>query len=234
MTVIIHTNDTHSLSEDEINAWQSIPVAIAADLCPEQQIDIAIRPVCVPGKQPKLCGRAVTALCEPPDFGAVLHATDLVKQGDVFVIAAGGRDDTAMIGEIVSTHLRSKGCVGVVCDGAVRDVATIAGWPDFSVFCRFVNPLGPTSAHNGKVQAPVMIGKRTVNPGDLILGDDDGLIALSPASARKKLDDALAKLNVERDWVTGLATGKTCVDVFGLNAAVRKTDMRHAQLEDKQ
>lgn len=218
MTVTIHSSEKVSLSIDEIKAWQNIPVAFAADLSPEEQLDIAIRPLCVPGKQPKLCGRAVTALCEPPDFGAVLHATDLVKPGDVLVIAANGCDDTAMIGEIVSGHLRSNGCVGVVCDGAIRDAATIASWPDFSAFTRFVNPRGPTGAEKGEVQAPVMIGKRTVTAGDLILGDDDGLIALSPASARAILSDAQAKLNLEQDWITGLASGKTCADVFGLTA----------------
>jgi len=219
MTVTIHSSDNDSLSIDEIKVWQNIPVAFAADLSPKQQLDIAIRPLCVLGKQPKLCGRAVTALCEPPDFGAVLHATDLIKPGDVLVIAAGGCDDTAMIGEIVSGHLRSKGCVGVVCDGAVRDAATIASWPDFSVFTRFVNPRGPTGAEKGTVQAPVTIGKRTVTAGDLILGDDDGLIALSPASAREILSDAQAKLSAEQDWVIGLASGKSCADVFGLTEA---------------
>jgi len=222
MTVTIYSDQSDSLSEDEIKQWQNIPVAIAADLARQDQLDIAIRPLCIPGKQPKLCGRAVTAHCEPPDFGAVLHGVDLIKPGDVLVIAASGRDDAAMIGEIVCGHLRSKGCVGVVCDGAVRDAANIVSWPDFSVFTRFVNPLGPTGAERGIVQNPVMIGKRSVTPGDLILGDDDGLIALSPTTARKIFADAKAKSSLEEDWVKQLATGKTCADVFGLTAAVRK------------
>ena len=228
MTVTIHTahsalsTNPDALTEDEINAWRNIPVAFAADLSPDEQIDIAIRPLGAPGKQPKLCGRALTALCEPPDFGAVLHATDRVKPGDVLVIAANRRDDAAMIGEIISGHLRSKGCVGVVCDGAVRDAATIANWPDFSVFTRSVNPLGPTSAEKGEVQHTVVIGKHTINPGDLILGDDDGLVALSPASAREKLSDAQAKLSLEDDWIAALSSGKSCADVFGLKAAVNK------------
>jgi len=222
MTVTIHSSDADSLTDDEIKAWQNIPVAIAVDLAPKEQLDIAIRPLCIPGQQPKLCGRAVTALCKPPDFGAVLHAVDQVVPGDVLVIAAGGYDDAAMIGEIVSGHLRSKGCVGVVCDGAVRDAANMASWSDFSVFCRFVNPCGPSGAEEGVVQHPVVIDKRTVTPGDLILGDDDGLIALSVASAREILDDAQAKLATEEDWVKELASGRTCADVFGLKSAVNK------------
>jgi len=222
MTVTRFSPDNDSLSDDEIQAWQNIPVAVAADLTSAEQLDIAIRPVCVPGKQPKLCGRAVTALCEPPDFGAVLHAVDLIGPGDVLVIALNNHNDTAMIGEIICGHLRSKGGVGVICDGAVRDVANLARWPDFSVFCRWVNALGPTSAEHGSVQQAVMIGTRTVNPGDLILGDDDGLIALSPKSARNHLNSAQAKIVAEEKWVAELAMGKTCAEVFGLSAAELK------------
>jgi len=216
MTVTIHSGITNSLSSDEINAWQDIPVAFAADLVPEEQLDIAIRPINSSGKQPKLCGTAFTALCEPPDFGAVMHSIDLVKPGDVLVIATIGSDDTAMIGDILCGYLRSKGCAGVICDGAVRDVATMASWSDFSVFSRLVNPRGPTGADRGVVQQSVKIGNRIVNPGDLILGDDDGLIALTPASAREKLKDAQEKLSLEEDWMAQFAAGKTCAEVFGI------------------
>jgi len=222
MAINIHSGNKDSLSSDEIKAWQDIPVAIAADLVPEEQLDIAIRPLGLPGKQLKLCGCAFTALCEPPDFGAVMHSIDLVKRGDVFVIATSGSDDTAMIGEILCGRLRSMGCAGVICDGAVRDVAAIASWSDFSVFARLVNPRGPTGAEKGVIQHSVKIGNCTVNPGDLILGDDDGLIALSPANAREKLKHAQAKLVLEQEWEAGLAAGKTCAEVFGLEAAVEK------------
>ena len=221
MSVTIYSSDTKSLTSEEIRSWQNIPVAVAADLAPQEQLDIAIRPLCGPGYQPKLCGRAFTVLCEPPDFGAVLHAIDLVEPEDVLVIATSGPDDTAMIGDILGGRLRAVGCVGVICDGAVRDVATLASWSNFSVFSRFVNPRGPTGAEKGKVLHPVMIGTHKVCPGDLILGDDDGLIALSPASAREKLGDAQAKLLKEEQWVNGLAAGKSCAEVFGLKAPIR-------------
>ena len=68
-----------------------------------------------------LFGRAVTARCEPPDFGAVLRAVDRVGPGEVLVIAAGGVESHAMIGDVLGGHLRAKGAAGIVCDGAVRD-----------------------------------------------------------------------------------------------------------------
>lgn len=156
-------------------------MAIAVDLVREVgQIDPALRPPRPVGQQSRLFGRAVTVLCEAPDFGAVLHALDVIEQGQVLVIDAGGYREAAMIGDILSGHLRRKGAAGVVCDGAVRDVRTLGGWDDFPVFARWINPRGPTGADRGAVNLRVTIGGASVAPGDLVIGDDDGLVSLSP------------------------------------------------------
>ena len=203
----------------EIELWRAIPVAIAVDLVRNDgQIDPAIRPLKPPGTQPFLFGRAVTAMCEPPDFGAVLHAAEIVGPGDVLVIAAAGNPDVAMIGEVLSGHLRRRGCVGVVCDGAIRDVAMLAGWSDFSVFTRFVTPRGPTSANRGTVNQSVIIGGRLVTPGDLIIGDDDGLVALSPDAVRTRIHEAQAKVTREADWMRSLSAGRSIAEIFGIDA----------------
>jgi regulator of RNase E activity RraA len=135
------------------------------------------------------------------------------------MIAAGGDAATAMIGEILSGHLRSRGAAGVVCDGAVRDVATLCGWPDFSVFSRSITPRGPTSAADGTINAPVTIGGRRVSPGDLVIGDDDGLVALSPETVRTRIGDAEARLAREDGWIKSLAAGKSVVETFGVEPA---------------
>lgn len=219
MTVTIHTSHATDLTENEAEQWRSIPVSVAVDLAPDEQLDSQIRPLNSPGKQPKLFGRAVTALCEPPDFGAVVHALECMKKGDVLVIAAGGDRDTAMIGEILGGHLRNKGCAGVICDGAVRDVATLGTWPDFSVFSRHVNPRGPTAASEGAVQLPIKIGNRLVNPGDLIIGDDDGLVALTPETVRSRINDANTKLALESRWEESLSKGTSVIQTFGIEPA---------------
>lgn len=220
MTVLIHPPTPSQLTDAEIGAWRSVPVAIAVDLARNSgQIDPAIRPLNPPGRQPPLFGRAVTALCEPPDFGAVVHALEIVGPGDVLMIAAAGNAEFAMIGEILGGHLRARGCVGLVCDGAVRDVATLAGWQDFSVFSRFVTPRGPASAERGAINLPVVIGGRLVSPGDLIIGDEDGLVALAPAFVRSRFADAQAKQAREAEWIANLAAGRTVVETFGLAPA---------------
>jgi len=222
MPVAIHAAPARDLTPAEIERWRAVPVAVAVDLGRDVgQIDPAIRPLLPPGRQPRLFGRAVTALCEPPDFGAVLHALDLVEPGDMLAIAAAGHAETAMIGEILGGYLRRRGCRGLVCDGAVRDVATLAGWDDFAVFARWITPRGPSSADRGAVNRPVVIGGRLVTPGDLLIGDDDGLVALSPATVRARIADAEATLAREAGWESSLAAGRSVRDTFGLAPAKR-------------
>ena len=142
MTVTIHDPPLPKLTDAEIDPWRKVPVAVAVDLVRDQgQIDPDIAPSIRPGRQPRLFGRAVTALCEPPDFGAVLHALEQIGPGDVLMIAAAGHRETAMIGDILGGHLRKRGAAGLVCDGAVRDVATLSGSDGFFR----VHPMGHTA-----------------------------------------------------------------------------------------
>jgi len=201
----------------EIERWREVPAAIAVDLNLDPgQIDPAICPLLPPGRQPRLFGRVVTVHCEPPDFGAVLQALEAIGPGEVLVLAAGGDAHTAMIGEILCGHIRNRGAAGLVCDGAVRDVATLAGWDDFSVFTRHVTPRGPVGTSRGSLNVPVTVGGVTVSPGDLIIGDDDGLVALSPAAIRNGIAAAEAKMALEERWIADLAAGRPVREIFGL------------------
>ena len=222
MTVTLHAPPPSDLTPDEIARWVRIPTTIAVDLVlGAGQIDPDIRPLRPAGLQPKLFGQAFTVRCEAPDFGAVLQALDVIERGQVLVIDAGGHRDTAMIGDILSGHLRNKGVAGLICDGAVRDTGTLGGWDDFPVFSRWITPRGPIGAERGSVNLPVVIGGCLVAPGDLVIGDDDGLVALSPQAARTLIAGAEAKLTREAECISALASGKSAADVFGLEVAIR-------------
>jgi regulator of RNase E activity RraA len=223
MPVTIHATPACDLAQSDIERWRVVPVAVAVDLGRDLgQIDPAIRPLLPAGQQPRLFGRAVTAYCEPPDFGAVTQAIDLIKPGDVLVIAASGHRETAMIGDILGDHIRRRGGVGLVCDGAIRDVGPIAAWRDFSVFTRFVTPRGPSSGERGEINRPVIVGGCSIAAGDLIIGDDDGLVALTPAAIRGRIADAEAKLALEAKWQAELASNRAMRDVFNLPAVLTK------------
>jgi 4-hydroxy-4-methyl-2-oxoglutarate aldolase len=216
MPVIVHPRPDRL--PDEADRWRGVPVAVAVDLDRAVgPLDPAIRPLRPPGQQPRLFGRALTARCDPPDFGAVLHAIDQAQAGDVLVIAAAGHRETAMIGEILGGHLHALGGAGIVCDGAVRDVGALVGLAGFAVFARFVTPRGPISAERGAVGEPIVVGGCLVRPGDLILGDDDGVVALAPDVVSGRIGDAEARLSREAAWVRDLAAGRGIRATFGLD-----------------
>jgi len=222
MTVELYQPERIEISKELINRWCKIPVAVTVDLNENiRQVDPLIRPLNVSGEQ-KLFGQVVTARCEPPDFGAVLHSLDVLASGDVLLIAAGGHADHAMIGDILSGHLRAKGIVGVVCDGAVRDVATLQTFDDFPVYARSINPKGPTGAERGAINAIVTIASVDIQPGDFIMGDADGLVVLSAGELADYIDAAEARLVLEEEWQQGLAQGKTVPEIFGLEVPIIK------------
>lgn len=206
------------MTPELLQRWRKVPAAILADVSAGAcLIDPDIRPLCPPGQQPRLFGLAVTALCAPPDFGGVLRALDAVTRGDVLVIAAQGHRDHAMIGEILGGHLRRLGAAGIVCDGAVRDVAELAGWKDLSVYSRSITPRGPMGAAEGAYNVPVSIGDSLIHPGDLVIGDDDGLCILTPNQAQDFIGAAEAKLALEEVWQKKLSQGLNIAQTFGLD-----------------
>ena len=132
MPVTLHTPPASDLTLAEIARWAAIPVAVALDLGRDSgQIDPAKRPLRPAGQQPRLFGQAVTVRCEAPDFGAVLHALDVIQRGQVLVIDAAGHRDTAMIGDILSVTcatraLRAWSATGPCATQAPSAVETIS------------------------------------------------------------------------------------------------------------
>ncbi|MFK3781718.1 RraA family protein [Agrobacterium sp. NPDC089420] len=196
--------------------WRQVPSAVVADIIHDSSIDPAIRPLRPAGQQPRLFGPALTIKCEGHDVGVLIRALDLLNKGDVLVIDGGALRDRALIGEILCGHARQRGAVGIVCDGAVRDSAELVKWEDFSVFSRFIAAQGPSIGAAGQLNVPVLIGGTTVFPGDIIIGDDDGLTVVRPEQLNVFIDAANAKLKKEDVWKHSLKTGTSACETFGL------------------
>ena len=107
----------------------------------------------------------------------------------------------------------------MVVNGAVRDSGRLRQWDDFAVFTRHVNPRGPSSMDQGVVNEVVSFAGARVAPGDLILGDDDGLVVIPREEAEARLGAALARVNAEHGWERELMSGRTTLDVFNVPAA---------------
>jgi 4-hydroxy-4-methyl-2-oxoglutarate aldolase len=210
-----------SLSPRLIEQWSGVPTSVAADvLAGLTVVDPALRPLRPFAGRKRLAGPAITALCEGTDYGAVHHAIAVAEAGDVLVIEAGGRDNPAVIGELLSGAARLKGIAGCLVNGAVRDARTLMQWADFPVFTRHVTPRGPSSYDRGTVNDVIAFAGIKVTPGDIVLGDDDGLVIVPREDAEDKLVPALARVAAEQEWQRELSAGRSTLDVFNIPAAV--------------
>ncbi len=208
------------LPAELIEQWRRVPSAVAADqLQGRGHVDPAIRPLRAFDAGATLVGSVVTAWCEPGDYGPVHHAIAAAEAGDVIAVAAGGRPDSAVIGELLGGAARRKGIAGLVVDGAVRDVAMIRSWSDFHVFSRFVTPRGPTTMERGSVNEPIVLGGVAVSPADLVIGDEDGLVFVPNHLAGVLLPACLARVAAEEGWQAQLDAGRTTLEVFSVPPA---------------
>jgi 4-hydroxy-4-methyl-2-oxoglutarate aldolase len=142
-------------------------------------LDYRIKPL-APLAQP-MVGIAVTCHCGPADNLALLGALHAAKAGDVLVVGTDGFTGTAVTGDLVMGMARNRGVSGLVTDGMVRDVAGILG-VGLPVFCAGVTPNSPARNGPGTVGLPVVIGGVSVEAGDIIIADNDGVVVVSRAA----------------------------------------------------
>jgi len=170
----------------------------------------------------QMLGVALTVRVPPGDNLMVHKAIDIAQPGDVIVVDAGGEVTTAIIGEIMTTLAAKRKVAGMVIDGAVRDSGALAR-NSFPVYARGVSHRGPYKDGPGEINVPISIGGMVVNPGDIVVGDDDGFVAVSQADApalialawkKAKEEDAtlkaIAKGTVDRSWVDKSLKAKGC------------------------
>lgn len=145
-----------------------------------------------------IAGPAFTVWTRPGDNLLVHEAMTQASPGDVIVVNGGGDVTRALIGDLIGMRARALGLEGFVIDGAVRDAAELAelGLP---VFARGVSPAGPYKHGPGRVQVPVAIGGVVVEPGDLVLGDADGVVVVPAATVEATLEATLGIEQREHD-----------------------------------
>jgi len=147
-------------------------------------------------KEGTLAGSAFTVRTAPGDNLLVHKALDMAKPGDVIVVDAGGFTGNAIIGELMATHAKQRGIAGIVIWGAIRDSAEI-GAANFPVYAVGVTHRGPYRNGPGEINVPVIMGDMCVRPGDILIGDADGLVAIGQEEAERVLSSAKAILAKE-------------------------------------
>jgi 4-hydroxy-4-methyl-2-oxoglutarate aldolase len=164
----------------------------------------------------EICGTAVTVWTKPGDILFVLKASDLVHDGDVVVIDGGGREDAALIGDIVVSALARLGCRGVVVDGAVRDLDGIedVGLP---VFGRNPHPATGSNDGPGAINVPIQCGGVLVQPGDIVRADASGVVVIPRTQASNVLSLTRAVDEREQAWRAAIDAGATLPVATGID-----------------
>lgn len=154
----------------------------------------------------RMAGPALTVKTRPGDNLMVHKALELAVPGDVIVVDAGGDLTNAIIGEIMVGDAVLRQLGGIVINGAIRDAAALRVG-SFPVFAAGVTHRGPYKDGPGEINVPIAIDGMVIEPGDLVIGDDDGLLCVPYAEAANLLAAAQAKQEVEARMVAGIADG---------------------------
>jgi 4-hydroxy-4-methyl-2-oxoglutarate aldolase len=171
----------------------------------------------VPGS--RVAGPARIALCAPGDNTMVHALIATANPGDVLVLTSPEPAPFAFIGELLATQAKTRGAAAFLVDAAVRDLDELAaiGLP---VWARFVRAQGATKGELGKLDVPVVVGGAEINPGDLIVLDCDGAMALPAGRIDEVLPLALERERREAEMRVRYAAGELSYDVQGIRALV--------------
>lgn len=185
-----------------LNDVRSLPTSLLSDALGRLQGTTALRAF---HREPApFAGTAVTVHTRAGDNLAIYRAFEFLRAGDVLVVDGGGDLTQALIGEIITAQLARMHVQAAIVDGAIRDVEQIAR-AALPVYARGVTHRGPYKTGPGRINVPVVIDRIVVQPGDLVVGDANGVLALSPADAPTVVRKALARRANEERQLAAIA-----------------------------
>ncbi|WP_394541896.1 RraA family protein [Pantoea sp. SGAir0418] len=156
--------------------------------------------------QMKVAGPAITVEVRPGDNLAIHAALAIAQPGDVLVVDGKGDISCALLGEIMATQAEASGIAGIIIDGAVRDADALAQG-SYPVFAAGLNPSGPTKSIPGRVNHPVSVAGAPIEPGDLVVGDADGVVVIAKQDVERIIALAAKKLDAETRRIAGIKQG---------------------------
>ena len=210
-------NRTQVAPKALIDAFAKLPVANVSDSMSRMTAaGSRIRPMHRSGG---MAGVALTVKARPGDNLMLHKALDMAQSGDVIVVDAGGDTTNALFGEMMLAYAIKRGVAGLVFNGAIRDADAIRDI-NHPVFAAGVTHRGPYKDGPGEINVPVSIDGMVVHPGDIVIGDGDGVLCIGIAEAEEVLGKAQAKLDAETSQLQAIAEGTN--DRSWVDAALKK------------
>ncbi|RRV04551.1 RraA family protein [Pseudomonas sp. v388] len=193
------------VSAQWVARYREVPVANVSDSMNRMTAGGArLRPM---HKHGVLAGPALTVKARPGDNLMLHYALDIAEPGDVIVVDAGGDLTNALIGEMMVAYALKRGVAGIVINGAIRDAGSI-GAGEFPLFAAGISHRGPYKDGPGEINVAIAIDGMVIEPGDLVIGDEDGLLCVPFDQVAEVFDRAQAKHAAEQKQLEQIAQGE--------------------------